>query len=54
MQEQTTSRHFQAQQPLYSPIFAQAAPQRSAYYRKPQPAVLTQAELRAIIIEQLG
>jgi hypothetical protein len=54
MQGQSIARAAPAPPPLYPARFAQAVPQRSAPYPRPEPTDLTREMLRAIVIEQIG
>jgi hypothetical protein len=54
MQIQTRSRVVYAQHPRYIPTPAETNPSRRPVFRAPPPLGLTPAELREIVIEQLG
>lgn len=54
MQDHSIARPVRAQPPLYPSPLAKNAPERSAPFGKPEPTGLTRAQLRDIIIEQLG
>jgi hypothetical protein len=54
MQDQAISRATPAHRHLHSTLFTKTTPWRPAILRRPEPAGLTRAQLRDIVLEQIG